>query len=56
MYIYIVFCLFRAAFTAYGGSQARGPIRAEATCVCHSNTGSELHLQPTPQFMAMLDS
>ena len=39
------FCLFfRAAPTAYGGSQARGPIRATAAGLhhSHSNVGSEL--------------
>ena len=42
---------------AYGGSQARGPIRAVATGLgqSHSNAGSEPHLQPTPQLMAALD-
>ena len=51
------FCLFRAATMAYGSSQARGQIRATAGGLhhSHSNTGSEPHLQPTPQFMAMLD-
>ena len=46
---------FRAAPTAYGGSQARGPIRAVATSLCqsHSNARSEPCLQATPQFMAM---
>ena len=41
-----VFLLFRAALEAYGGSQARGPIGAEAASLCHSrsNTGSELRL------------
>ena len=40
------FSLFHAAPTAYGGSQARGPIGAIITglCHCHSNAGSELHL------------
>ena len=49
--------LLRAALEAYGGSQARGPIGAVATCLhhSHSNTSSELHLQPIPQLMAMLD-
>ena len=30
---------------AYGGSQARGPVRAVATSLCqsHSNAGSDLH-------------
>ena len=36
---------------AYGGSQARGQIRAIASGLphSHSNTGSELYLQPKPQ-------
>ena len=42
---------------AYGGSQARGLIRALATGLCqnHNNMGSEPHLRPTAQLMAMLD-
>ena len=49
------FCLFRATPSTYGGSQARGWIRAIATGLCHShsNTGSKLSLQPTPQLSAM---
>ena len=45
-----VFCLFRAAHTVYGGSQARGLMRAVATGQhqSHSNTRSKPHLQPTP--------
>ena len=35
--------LFRAASTAYGGSQARGPNGA-ATASLHHNAGSELYL------------
>ena len=55
-YLYIfIFCLFGAAPMAYGGSQARDPSRAVATGLSHSNAGSELCLQPTPQFMAMPD-
>ena len=55
--IFFFFCLFaisRAAPTAYGGSQARGPIGAAATGLhqSHSNAGSEPHLQPTPQLTA----
>ena len=52
--VFLSFCLFRAA---HGGSQARGLIRATAASLCHShsNAGSELHLQPTPQLTAMLD-
>ena len=40
---YFIFCLFRAAPVAYGGSRARGPIGAVATGLCqsHSNLGSE---------------
>ena len=51
------FLLFRAALTAYGGSQARGQIRAVAAGLhhSHSNSGSKPHLQPTPQLMAALD-
>ena len=42
---------------AYGGSQARGRIRAAATSLghSHSNMGSKLCLQPTPQLAAMPD-
>ena len=51
------FCLFRTAPLAYGGLQARGRIGAAAVSLCHShsNSGSDLYLQPTPQLMAMLD-
>ena len=49
--------LFGAALSAYGGSQARGQIRAVATSRCHShrNARSEPRLPPTPQLMATLD-
>ena len=49
--------LFRAEPTAYGHSQARGPIRATAASLhhSHSNRGSKLHLQPIPQLTVMLD-
>ena len=45
-FFFFVFCLFRAALAAYGGSQARGPIGATAAGLphSHSNTGSEPHL------------
>ena len=48
---FVVVAISWAAPTAYGGSQARGPIGAVATGLHqgHSNTGSELRLQPTPQ-------
>ena len=46
-----------AAPAAYGGSQARGSIGTIAVGLhqSHSNAGSELHLQPTPQLMATPD-
>ena len=52
-----VFLLFRATPAAYGSSQAKGQIRALAADLrhSHSNVGSELHLQPTSQLMAMPD-
>ena len=57
---FVCFCLFafsRATPAAYGGSQATGRIGAVATSLrqSHSNAGSELHLQPTPQLMATLN-
>ena len=55
--IYIFFSLIRAALAAYGGSQARGLIGAAAAGLhlSHSNAGSGLCLQPTPQLTAMPD-
>ena len=57
IYLFICFGLFRAEPVAYGGSQARGGIGFVASCLrhSHSNAGSEPHLQPTPQLMAMPD-
>ena len=54
---YLVFCPFRAALAAYGGSQARGVIGAVATGLYHSHSDarSEPHLQPTPQLTATPD-
>ena len=51
------FASSRAAPTAYGGSQARSLIRAVVTGLRqgHSNEGSELRLQPTPQLTATPD-
>ena len=48
---------FRSTPVAYEGSQARSLIRAVAAGLhhSHSNAGSKLHLQPTPQPMATLD-
>jgi len=55
--IIIIICLFRATAVAYGGSQARGWIKAVAAGLYHSpsNLGSKPHLRPTPQRRAMLD-
>ena len=54
---FFLFCLFRAAPVAYGGSQGRGLVRAVAVGLCqsHSTSGSEPRLQPTPQLTAMPD-
>ena len=54
---YYHFFFFTAAPAAYGGSQARGPIRAAATGLhhSHSHTRPEPHLGPTPQLMATPD-
>ena len=54
--VLLSFCLFafsRAAPTAYGGSQARGPTGTVAIGLCqsHINAGSE----PCLQLMAMPD-
>ena len=61
-YIYIytdthAFFFSRAAPVACGGSQARGQVGAVATGLgqSHSNSGSDPHLQPTPQLTAMRD-
>ena len=56
--LFFFFLVFsRAAPVAYGGSQARGLIGALATgpCQSRSNSGSELHLRPTPQLTTMPD-
>ena len=54
---FFFFGLFRPTSMAYGGPQARGPIGAEASSLCHShsNMESELHLQPTPQLTTTPD-
>ena len=56
-FFFFVFCLFRATPTAHGGSQDRSPIGAVAAGLhhSHSNKGSELSLQPTPQLIATPD-
>ena len=53
----VFFVLLRAALSAYGGSQARGRIRAVDAGVCqsHSNARSEPCLQPTPRLKATPD-
>ena len=69
IFLYLWFCymvstcllilFFRAAPAAFGGSQARGQIQAVTAGLHHSrsnNAGSKLHLQTTPQLMAMPDS
>ena len=57
LFYLFIFCLFRAARAAYGGSQASGGIRAVIAGLHHrpSNAASEPRLQPTPQLMATLD-
>ena len=60
MTFFFFLCLFAiswAAPLAYGVSQARGRIGAVATRLhqSHSNLGSELRLQPTPQLTARPD-
>ena len=59
-YLFVYFCLFvfsGATLTAYGGSQARGPIGPTAAGLrhSHSNDRSEPHLRPAPQLMTMPD-
>ena len=46
-----------ATSAAHGNSQAKGPIRAAAAGLhhSHSNMGSDLCLQPTPQLTATPD-
>ena len=53
----LVLFFLRASLAAYGGSKARGWIRAVATGLrhSHSNSESELHLQPILQLTAMPD-
>ena len=55
---FFFFCLFfRAAPVVYGGSQARGYIRAVAASLYHSlnNAGSKPDLQPTPELTETSD-
>ena len=55
LHIFIIF--FRATPLAYGGSQARGQIRAATTSLHHnhSNARSKPHLQATSQLTATPD-
>ena len=55
-FVVVVVAISWAAPAAYGGSQARGRIRAVAAGLhqSHSNTRSEPCLQPTPQLTATL--
>ena len=56
-FFFWLFAFSRATLTAYGVSQARGPMGAVATGLhqSHSNAGSEMLLQPTPQLTATSD-
>ena len=56
-FFFFSFSLFRATQGVYGSLWARGQIGATAADLqhSHSNAGSKLHLQPTPQLTAMLD-
>ena len=57
LFLLFFYCLFRATPWEYGGSQAKGRIRAIATGLSHShsNAGSKPRLQPTPQLTATPD-
>ena len=56
-FIFFLLCFVLLGPKAYGGSQARGLIRATAAgqCQSYSNAGSEPRLRPTPQLTAMPD-
>ena len=58
LFLLIDWLHFRAAPVAYRRSQARGRTRAAAAGLGHSHSSarSKLHLQSTPQLMAMPDS
>ena len=55
--IFFFFVFSRATSEAYGGSQARGLIGAEAAGLHHSHSkaGSEPRLRPAPQLTATPD-
>ena len=46
LFFFFIFCFFRAIPVAYGGSQARGPIRAVSASLhySHSNARSQPRL------------
>ena len=53
---FLVFCLFRAAPAAYGGSQAKGLIRAVAASLrTPQQRQIQADLRPTPQLTATPD-
>ena len=56
-FFFFCFFCFRVTPMAYGGSQARGPIGAVVTGLCHSHSNARFksHLWPKPQLMAMPD-
>ena len=53
----IIIIIFRVTPAAHGSSQPRGRIGAPAADLhhSHSNTGSKLHLRPTPQLVVAPD-
>ena len=57
-YYFLIFCLLRAAFVAYGGSQTRGWIGTVAAGLhhSHSNARFKLCLRPAPHLIATLDT
>ena len=57
-FLLFLFCLLRAAPTAYGGIQARGLIGAVAASLCqsYSNATSEPRLRVTSQLTGIQDS
>ena len=46
-FLFLVFCIFRAASTAYAGSWARGWIGAVAAGLCHSHSNTKSELSAT---------
>ena len=52
-FIFFYFCLFRAPPVAYGRSRARHGIRVAVAGTTAQQGGTEPHLQPTSQLMAM---